>query len=207
MPPSAETELVRRAARGNKTAFEQLVKENQKNVYNLALKLMKNQEDAADAAQEAFLKAYLKLSSFRGECKFSVWLYRIAYNCCMDMLRKANTGNIISLNADDENGEETAADIKDSGEGPEEAAMRKETREAVRREMSRLPKDQYNALVMREISGMSYKEISEALGVGEGTVKSRIFRARESLAERLKENGTFFEEMRHKKGKGVTDDV
>ena len=207
MPPSAETDIVKRAAHGDKTAFEQLVKENQKNVYNLALKLMKNPEDAADAAQEAFLKAYLKLPSFRGDCKFSVWLYRLAYNCCMDMLRKANTGNIISLNSDDKDGEETTVDIKDVSDGPEEAMIRKETREIVRYEIGRLPQEQYEALVMREISGMSYKEISETLSISEGTVKSRIFRARTGLAERLKENGTFSEKTRHKKEKEVTDDV
>lgn len=204
MSPQEETKLVKLASRGDKNAFEELVKANQKNVYNLALKLMKNREDASDAAQEAFLKAYLKLPSFRGDSRFSVWLYRLTYNTCIDMLRKSQQGNVVPLNREGEDGEERELDIEDESAGPEEIYERNETRSLIRREMKRLPEEQYRVLVMREITGMSYSEIANAVSVNEGTVKSRIFRARSRLAELLKKDGTFSDAFRQNDRREVT---
>lgn len=206
MHPRDEIKLADRAAKGDKKAFEELVRANQTNVYNLALKLMKNTEDASDAAQESFLKAYLKLSTFRGDSKFSVWLYRLTYNTCLDMIRKRHQDNVISLNPETEDGKETEIEIRDDSPGPEELYEQRETQSIIRREMARLPEEQYRILVMREISGMSYSEIADTLGITEGTVKSRIFRARSKLSELLQKNGTFSDMFRQKERREVTGD-
>lgn len=206
MTPQEEMKLVKLASGGDKGAFEKLVLENQRNVYNLALKLMKNPEDASDAAQEAFLKAYLKLKDFRGDSRFSAWLYRLTYNTCIDLLRKSQRAAVVSLTRDTENEDGQDADIADTASGPEEQYEARETRDIVRREMERLPEEQYRILVMRELAGMSYGEIAQTAGISEGTVKSRIFRARSRLAQELKKSGTFPDIQRQKDRREVTGD-
>lgn len=206
MTPKEELNLIKQASGGDKGAFERLVLENQVNVYNLALKLMKNQDDAADAAQEAFLKAYLKLKDFRGDSRFSAWLYRLTYNTCIDLLRKSQRAATVSLVRSTEDEDEQSIDLADTAPGPEEQIEMRETREIVRREMKRLPEEQYRILVMRELAGMSYGEIAQAVGISEGTVKSRIFRARSRLAQELKKSGTFSEVQRQKDRREVTGD-
>lgn len=206
MTPQEEMRLVKLASGGDKGAFERLVLENQRNVYNLALKLMKNPEDAFDAAQEAFLKAYLKLKDFRGDSRFSAWLYRLTYNTCIDLLRKSQRAAVVSLTRDTEDEDGQSTDIADTAPSPEEQCEARETRDIVRREMERLPEEQYRILVMRELAGMSYDEIAKTAGISEGTVKSRIFRARSRLAQALKKSGTFSDYQRQKDRSEVTGD-
>ena len=184
-----ESRLVKAAANGSESAFEALVTENQKLVYNVALKLTGNSEDALDVSQETFLKAYRNLSAFRFESRFSAWLYRLAYNASMDLLKKRRS--TVSLTAEDEEGEERELAITDEAPTPEESLEREEMRRAVREAVARLPEDKREIIVMREFSGMSYSDIAGALGIEEGTVKSRISRARAALAEILSEYGTF----------------
>ena len=184
-----ESRLVKAAANGSESAFEALVTENQKLVYNVALKLTGNSEDALDVSQETFLKAYRNLSAFRFESRFSAWLYRLAYNASMDLLKKRRS--TVSLTAEDEEGEERELAITDEAPTPEESLEREEMRRAVREAVARLPEDKREIIVMREFSGMSYSDIAGALGIEEGTVKSRISRARTALAEILSEYGTF----------------
>ena len=184
-----ESRLVKAAANGSESAFEALVTENQKLVYNVALKLTGNSEDALDVSQETFLKAYRNLSAFRFESRFSAWLYRLAYNASMDLLKKRRS--TVSLTAEDEEGEERELAITDEAPTPEESLEREEMRRAVREAVARLPEDKREIIVMREFSGMSYSDIAGALGIEEGTVKSRISRAKTALAEILSEYGTF----------------
>ena len=184
-----ESRLVKAAANGSESAFEALVTENQKLVYNVALKLTGNSEDALDVSQETFLKAYRNLSAFRFESRFSAWLYRLAYNASMDLLKKRRS--TVSLTAEDEEGEERELAIADEAPTPEESLEREEMRRAVREAVARLPEDKREIIVMREFSGMSYSDIAGALGIEEGTVKSRISRAKTALAEILSEYGTF----------------
>ena len=192
-----ETELIKKAASGNERAFEKLMLANQSNVYNLAFKLLKNSEDAMDASQEVFFKAYVKLSSFRGDCKFSAWLYRLTYNQCMDMLRKKTKVNETSLSVEDDTGEESEIEIPDSASNPAEIAEKTEEREIIKREIDALPEDMRSVLIMREYGGLSYAEIAEATSMQEGTVKSKISRARKRLAEKLINYGTFDKYKRH----------
>ena len=161
----------------------------EKNVFNVALQMVGNREDAQDMAQEAFLKAYNSLSSFRGDSKFSSWLYRIVSNVCLDFKRRQGRRPSSSLTVEDDDGENVQLDIADESQSPETLLERKLTREAVRRGLAELPDEQRQILLLREIQGLSYEEIGEAMGLEAGTVKSRIFRARKKLCAYLLKDG------------------
>lgn len=189
MTREQEAEIIRRVQSGDTEAYEALVTEYQKNVYNLALRMTGNPEDAADMSQEAFIKAYSSLALFRGDSKFSVWLYRIVSNVCLDHLRRQSRRQTLSLSVEDDEGDEAQIDIPDLSQSPEELLERQLTREAVRRGLDSLPPAQRQILLLREIQGLSYEEISAALDIDEGTVKSRIFRARKKLCAFLISEG------------------
>ena len=189
MTQEQELQLIRRVQAGETEAFEDLVRSHEKTVYNLALRMTGHPQDAEDMAQEAFWKAYRSLGEFRGESKFSVWLYRIVSNVCLDHLRQQSRRPAASLTAEDEEGEETQWDVPDESLSPERLLERKLTREAVQRGLETLPAEQRQILLLREIRGMSYEEIGEALDLEPGTVKSRIFRARKKLVAWLLADG------------------
>ena len=174
---------------GDANAFETLVLEYEKNVYNIALRMTGNSEDAADMTQEAFIKAYNSLQSFRGDSKFSVWLYRIVSNVCLDFLRSKNRRPTVSLSVEDDDGEDAQLDVADESQSPELLLDRKLTRYSVRRGLDSLPPDYRQILLLREIQGLSYDEIAQALSLEVGTVKSRIFRARKRLCTFLIDDG------------------
>ena len=180
---------MRRVLEGDVNAFEDLVTEHEKGVYAIAQRMTGNAEDAADMTQETFIKAYNSLSSFRGDSKFSVWLYRIATNVCLDFLRSRNRKPTVSLSVEDDDGEETQMDIADESQSPEQLLERGLTRDAVRRGLKSLSPEYRQILLLREIQGLSYEEIAEALALEVGTVKSRIFRARKRLCAFLLEDG------------------
>ena len=189
MTREQEASIVRKVLGGNTNAFETLVLEYEKNVYNIALRMTGNSEDAADMTQEAFIKAYNSLQSFRGDSKFSVWLYRIVSNVCLDFLRSKNRRPTVSLSAEDDDGEDAQLDVADESQSPELLLDRKLTRDSVRRGLDSLPPDYRQILLLREIQGLSYDEIAQALSLEVGTVKSRIFRARKRLCTFLIDDG------------------
>ena len=189
MTASQEAEIVRRVLEGDADAFGAIVDEYQKNVYNLALRMTGNPEDAQDMSQEAFIKAFNSLASFRGDSKLSVWLYRIVSNVCLDFLRSRKRRQTVSLNMDDGEGGTAELEIPDLSAMPEEELNRRLTREAVRKGLLSLPEDQREILLLREIEGLSYDEIAQALELEAGTVKSRIFRARKRLCAQLVSGG------------------
>ena len=189
MTREQEAAIVRKVLGGDANAFETLVLEYEKNVYNIALRMTGNSEDAADMTQEAFIKAYNSLQSFRGDSKFSVWLYRIVSNVCLDFLRSRNRRPTVSLSVEDDDGEDAQLDVADESQSPELLLDRKLTRESVRRGLDSLPPDYRQILLLREIQGLSYDEISQALCLEVGTVKSRIFRARKRLCTFLIDDG------------------
>jgi RNA polymerase sigma-70 factor (ECF subfamily) len=193
-----EQEIIRRVVDGDENAFEDIVLANQKNVYNLALKMTGNEEDALDISQEAFLKAYRQLSGFRGESRLSVWLYRLTYNLCIDFLRKKPRSKAVSLSYEDDGGEVQDLEIPDLRDLPEDSAIRSETRKTIAEGIKELAQKHREILVMREITCMSYDEIAETLSVNVGTVKSRLARARMKLVEILVEKGTFPDSFRQK---------
>ena len=188
MTREQEAAIVRKVLGGDANAFETLVLEYEKNVYNIALRMTGNSEDAADMTQEAFIKAYNSLQSFRGDSKFSVWLYRIVSNVCLDFLSK-NRRPTVSLSVEDDDGEDAQLDVADESQSPELLLDRKLTRDSVRRGLDSLPPDYRQILLLREIQGLSYDEIAQALSLEVGTVKSRIFRARKRLCTFLIDDG------------------
>lgn len=189
MTREQEALTVQRVLDGNADEYEKLVLEYQKNVYNLALRMTGDPEDAADMAQEAFIKAYSSLSGYRGDSKFSVWLYRIVSNVCLDFLRAKKRRQTVSLSVTDDDGEDTKLDIADESKSPERIFERAMTRDAVRRGLAALTPEYRQILILRELQGMSYEEIAEVLGLESGTVKSRIFRARKKLCAFLLRDG------------------
>ncbi len=189
MTREQEAQIVRRVLQGDVNAFEKLVTEYEKAVYAIALRMTGNAEDAADMTQETFIKAYNSLQSFRGDSKFSVWLYRIASNVCLDFLRSRSRKPTVSLSVEDDEGEETELDIADESQSPEQLLERGLTRDAVRRGLEALPPDYRQILLLREIQGLSYEEIADTLSIEVGTVKSRIFRARKRLCSFLIQDG------------------
>ena len=178
-------ELARAAAKGNTLAFEELVRLHEKKVYALTLRMCGNSEDAADAAQEAFLSAWRGLPSFRGEAGFSTWLYRLTSNAAIDQLRKSKRQRE-EASLDDE---ELPLDVPDRQPGPQEAAESTELQRAVAGGLQELSEDHRQVLLMREYQELSYDEIAQVLEVDLGTVKSRISRARRALRKILLEKG------------------
>ena len=183
--------LVKKAKRGDEAAFGVLVETYERFVYHTALRMLKicggRAEDGEDVAQNAFLKAWRSLPSFRGECAFSTWLYRITVNCARDHCRFEIRHPTVSLSAAGEDEEEFAIDVPvTSGEEvPEDALERKETIVMVRRAMEALPEDMRTVILLRDMEGLAYAEIADLLGLEQGTVKSRLNRARAALKEAL----------------------
>lgn len=173
----------------------------EKTVYNLALRMVGDRDDAFDMTQEAFIKAYGSLSSFRGDSKFSVWIYRITTNVCLDFLRSKSRKQQVSLTVSDDD-EDAQLDIPDPKADPEQQLIKKISMQSVEEGLKTLPDKQRQILVMRELGGMSYAEIGKALSLEEGTVKSRIFRARKRLCIFLLDSGNIPESIASKGMKG-----
>ena len=190
MTREQEREIVNRVISGDTEAFEALVLEHQNKVYSLALRMVGNEEDARDMAQEAFIRAYGSLAGFRGDSKFSVWLYRLTSNICIDFLRSRGKKRTMSMTwAGDEGEDAGELEIPDETWSPESQLERSLTRESVRRGLESLSPQYREILLLREINGLSYAEIAGALSLEEGTVKSRIFRARKKLCDFLLREG------------------
>jgi RNA polymerase sigma-70 factor (ECF subfamily) len=205
MTAAEELEIIDRVRRGETDAFEALVLDNQKKVYNLALKMTGNDNDALDISQEAFIKAYTGLKNFRGDSRFSVWMYRLVYNLCIDFGRKKQRSEVSSLTYINDDGEYADLEVPDLRHAPESEAEKRELREAVSKGIDALPPKHKEILVMREITGMSYEDIALTLNISEGTVKSRLSRARLSLASLLNDYGTFYGNGRHIDSKEVKE--
>lgn len=199
MKPEDEKTIVEKAKKGDERAFEALVTQYERLVYAIAFKLLGSGPDAEDAAQETFIRVYRGLPSFRGESKFSVWLYRLTNNVCVDMLRRKNVPQV-SLSAGED--EEGALAISDGRFSPESELEKKQLRQAVERALASLPEPYRQALVLREMAGQRYEEIAQTLDIDIGTVKSRIFRARRRLCAILSRDGNFFDGSPSKKPKG-----
>lgn len=205
MTEVSEKKIIEKVLGGDANAFEELVLRYEKTVYNLALRMVGDRDDAFDMTQEAFIKAYGSLSSFRGDSKFSVWIYRITTNVCLDFLRSKSRKQQVSLTVSDDD-EDAQLDIPDPKADPEQQLIKKISMQSVEEGLKTLPDKQRQILVMRELGGMSYAEIGKALSIEEGTVKSRIFRARKRLCAFLLDSGNIPESIASKgmKGSGKT---
>ena len=184
-----EIKYVKRAARGDPRAFEELVNLYQGPVYNLCFRMVGNAEDAADMSQEAFLKAWRNLAGFQFESAFSTWLYRLASNCCLDFLRSRKRRPTISLVTTNDEDEEQVMDVEDTAPGPEEQLFSREDREVLQKALGEIDPEQRQILTLRVVNDLSYGEIADILGIKEGTVKSRLSRARENLRKKVLQIG------------------
>lgn len=192
MTREEEIHLVESVQAGDSASFEKLVMANQTRVYNLALRIVGSEEDAFDMSQEAFIRAYNSINNFRGDSRVSVWLYRLTTNVCLDFLRSKKRKPQISLTTfDDSDDEGKDFEIPDERFSPETLAEKNELRAAVRRGLDALPEDFRIILMLREVEGLNYDEISDVLNIEVGTVKSRIFRSRKKLCEILMSDGNF----------------
>lgn len=174
--------LVRAVRNGDATAYRGLVERYQTRVYHLVYGMVRNQEDARDLTQDAFVKAYRNLHAFREDSRFYTWLYRIATNLTIDFVRRRSKAPLPGAEEDvavrDADGGLSDAHHADS---PRRAYERKELHAAILDAMEQLPEDQRQVILLREIEGLSYKEIAEITGTPEGTVMSRLFYARRKL--------------------------
>ena len=187
-----EKELITRAKKGDQDAFGQLVLAHQNKVFTLCVHMMGSREEAEDMAQEAFLKAWRSLDSFHGESSFATWMHRLTTNLCLDHLRKQTRRQNVSVAVSLDDEEATLPEPVDHSGDPHEELERAERQRALTKGLQELPEHYRRPLVMREVSGMSYQEIADALKLDLGTVKSRIARAREALRKILLRDGNFF---------------
>jgi len=185
----ADLVLVERVQSGDQAAFGLLVSKYQRKLLRLVMRLVRDPAEAEDVAQEAFIKAYRALPGFRGESAFYTWLYRIAINTAKNWLlanaRRMPTLSEISCADDDSSGIDDSGLMRDD-ETPERLLMSKQIGETVNAAMDALPEDLRTAISLREIEGLSYEEIAQVMDCPIGTVRSRIFRAREAIATQLR---------------------
>lgn len=179
-----DAELVKLTLCGNNQAYNSLVQRYQRQVYNLAYRMLGNAEDAGDLVQETFLRAYNALGTFRQDASFLTWLYKIASNLCIDQLRSRKAKGTLSLDVELSEGREPAADLR--ANGPEETAVRESVQDVVQHAIKNLPERYRVVVVMRHLQDMSVDEIARTLNMPTGTVKTHLFRAREMLRERLR---------------------
>ncbi len=183
---SADQALVERVQQGDKAAFDLLVRKYQQKVLNVIMRYVRDPDEAQDVAQEAFIKAYRALPRFRGDSAFYTWLYRIAINTAKNMLvsrGRRPPGSDVEVEVAEQL--DSGARLKDRAT-PESYIHEEEVMRTVKQAMDELPEDLRTAIMLRELEGMSYEEIAEAMSCPIGTVRSRIFRAREAIDKKLK---------------------
>ena len=179
-----ETILIQKSQRGDMDAFEQLLLRYEKKVYTIAYKYMGNAEDASDLAQEAMIKVYQSIGTFRGEYSFGTWIGRITANKCLDELRKRKKLQTTSLDEELELEEGSVQkEIVSERDTPEQHTIRQETVHYVQQKLQQMKEEYRMVLVLRELEGHSYEDIADMLNCSLGTVKSRISRARNYLKE------------------------
>jgi RNA polymerase sigma-70 factor (ECF subfamily) len=182
-----DQQLVERAQRGEKRAFDLLVSKYQRRLARLLSRFIRDGADIEDVTQEAFVKAYRALPAFRGESAFYTWLYRIGINTAKNFLSSSGRRPVVNSEIEDEDGEsfDMASQLPDYNT-PESELMNKQILAAVNTVVERLPEELRTAISLREMEGMSYDEIARVMDCPIGTVRSRIFRAREAIAVELR---------------------
>lgn len=184
-----ESRLIQRASEGDAASFNSLMGMHERRMYAVALRMCGNPEDAQDCLQEAMLRVYRSIGGFKAQSSFSTWVYRITMNTCLDELRKRKNRPNTSLDGLVDAGWSPV----DGQESPEGHALRREVRGSLMAFIRELPEDMRAAVVLRDIQGYSYDEISELLDTNVGTIKSRISRGRERLREKIAARSELFD--------------
>ncbi len=183
--PVSDEELVRRVQKGNSVAFEELVRRYERKVYNIAYRILGNEEEAVEALQDTFLRAYRFIPRFRFKSSFYTWLYRIATNVSLTRLRRRKAQETVSLDEPVKNTDDLVFDLPDTGQTPEQAFQQKRLREKLQEAVKSLPEDYRAVVILRDIEGLSNEEVSKILKISIPAVKSRLHRGRLALREKL----------------------
>lgn len=192
-----EQRLVEASQRGDVESFNQLVRLYEGRVYNLCYRMLGDADAAADVTQDSFISAYRNLHRFRGGL-FRSWLFRIATNACYDALRARKRRPTVSLNApSDLDDDAPAFDLPDTGESPDDRALRRELAAAIQQGIQQLPEEQRVVVILSDIQGLAYEEIAEVTSTNLGTVKSRLSRARARLRDILRAGELLPSQFRH----------
>ncbi|NYB72999.1 sigma-70 family RNA polymerase sigma factor [Sedimentibacter hydroxybenzoicus DSM 7310] len=183
---SNELSLIERSRQGDVDAFEELIKDYKKIAYNIALRVLRNVEDAEDASQEALIKVFKNIQNFNMQSTFKVWMYRIVVNTCIDFKRKKNL-NVVSIDETIDLGGSVQIhrEIADDSNNPDILIEKHFDNKLINDAVNKLEDDYKTIIILRDIQGFSYSEISEILTCNMGTVKSRLNRARKNLKEIL----------------------
>jgi len=182
---SSDKKLVKRVQRGDKGAFDLLVLKYQHKIVNLVMRYVRDPELALDITQEAFIKAYRALPRFRGDSAFYTWMYRIAVNTAKNHLAAQRRRPMnVELDLQDPDQYDLHAKLKET-DTPEAVTLSNELKETVERAIAALPEDLRTAIILRELEGMSYEEIAQTMECPVGTVRSRIFRARDAISKKI----------------------
>lgn len=182
---STDKQLVKRVQKGDKGAFDLLVLKYQHKIVNLVMRYVRDPEQALDITQEAFIKAYRALPNFRGDSAFYTWMYRIAVNTAKNHLAAQRRRPMdIELDLQDPEQYDLHAKLKET-DTPEGVTLSRELQETVEKAIAALPDDLRTAIILRELEGMSYEEIAQTMDCPVGTVRSRIFRARDAISKKV----------------------
>lgn len=180
-----EKELVRKSKNGDLEAFERLIMAYEKKIFNIAYRMTGNSEDAADIAQEVCIKIYKSIGNFKENSSFGTWVYRITSNVCIDEIRKRKNSTV-SLNVKNEDDEEFERAIENKDRLPDEIVEGREALNAIKKCILELTPEQRMVIILRDVRGHSYEEISSMLNINIGTLKSRLNRARSLLKDKLR---------------------
>ena len=183
--PVPDDVLVRRVQAGNTEAFEELVRRYERKVYNITYRLMGNEQDASEALQDAFMRAFRFIGKFQFKSSFFTWLYRIATNVSLSKLRKREKIDTVSIDQPVNEAGDLPFEIPDLKYGPEKLMKQRELRAAIQKAVEELPEDYRSVVVLRDLEGLSNEEVSKVLKLSVAAVKSRLHRGRLVLREKL----------------------
>jgi RNA polymerase sigma-70 factor (ECF subfamily) len=188
-----DDEVIEAVRAGDKGAFRVLVERYQARAFRLALRILRDEDAARDAVQDAFVKAYNHLGKFEKRSAFFTWLYRLVKNQCLDVLRRDRSDRVVAWEegslAEAEASDEATPEVEGVAFGPASELLRKQLREKIDAAIAKLPESARETLILREVEGLSYQEIAEAQGIPKGTVMSRLFYARKQMQKLLIESG------------------
>ena len=185
--------LVKKAQGGDMDAFEELIRQHQQKVFNIAYRMSGNYDDASDMAQEALIKVYLNFDKFDGKSQFSTWLYRVTTNSCLDQIKKKKKNVTVSLDSELETDEGTVGrEIESTDRTPQEELENKELSAEINKALKQLSERHRTIIILRDINGMSYEDVAKTLNCSVGTVKSQVNRARAALKKIMLKNPELF---------------